>query len=127
MHTNTLLLSYIIISQIYIRKTGLTSNRDKETQGRVGNERDTNTNVQNNSNINQGRPGQRGIRPSEKSSQSNLNDRSGRRDNNPFQNISKERPSKNEQNPYQENLENVLEKYGITILNQKCYYKFTMN
>ena len=89
-----------IISQIYIRKTGLNSNRDIETP-RIGNERGTNSNVQNNSNLNQGRPGQRGIRPSEKSSQSNLNDRSGRRDNNPFQNISKERPSKNEQNPYQ--------------------------
>ena len=89
-----------IISQIYIRKTGLNSNRDIETP-RKGNERDTNSNVQNNSNLNQGRPGQRGIRPSEKSSQSNLNDRSGRRDNNPIQNISKERPSKNEQNPYQ--------------------------
>ena len=89
-----------IISQIYIRKTGLNSNRDIETP-RIGNERDTNSNVQNNSNLNQGRPGQRGIRPSEKSSQSNLNDRSGRRDNNPSQNISKERTSKNEQNPYQ--------------------------
>ena len=89
-----------IISQIYIRKTGLNSNRDIETP-RKGNERDTNSNVQNNSNLNQGRPGQRGIRPSEKSSQSNLNDRSGRRDNNPFLNISKEKPSKNEQNPYQ--------------------------
>ena len=89
-----------IISQIYIRKTGLNSNRDIETP-RIGNERGTNSNVQNNSNLNQGRPGQRGIRPSEKSSQSNLNDRSGRRDNNPIQNISKERPSKNEQNPYQ--------------------------
>ena len=89
-----------IISQIYIRKTGLNSNRDIETP-RIGNERNTNSNVQNNSNLNQGRPGQRGIRPSEKSSQSNLNDRSGRRDNNPIQNISKERPSKNEQNPYQ--------------------------
>ena len=89
-----------IISQIYIRKTGLNSNRDIETP-RIGNERDTNSNVQNNSNLNQGRPGQRGIRPSEKSSQSNLNDRSGRRDNNPSQNISKERTSKNEQNPFQ--------------------------
>ena len=110
-----------IKSQIYIRKNGINSNKNNETQGRRGNERNTNSNVQNTpfkSNPflsenrqnnpfqnNETRPGQRGVRPTPKTSQSSLNDRSGRRENYPNQNINKERPSNNGQNPYQRNRE----------------------